>query len=335
MNSFRKATSVITSFIIFSLILLPNNIYSMQKNEKTPKEVVIGGQLLEIEMKTNNVVVYGIELNNKLKNYDRIESISGEIIRKVYNKNKVDINNRSELINILLNMNDDDKITVDLIRDNRNIYVELTKSELNHSYLIEKIPYSATLTYIDENNQRFGAVAHSLENKETKNVLNNKGEIYLANLNHLQQSKKKCVGNVSGEKIYDKQGEVSKFSDYGVHGSICSTEILKNKKIYKVAEPNEVKKGRAYLVINHIYNEEKAFYEIEITKVNKQHKKDDNSFEFTLKDDELIKEYGGIVQGMSGAPIIQDNKLIGALSHVKTDNTINGVGLYIKWMMED
>ena len=93
MNSFRKATSVITSFIIFSLILLPNNIYSMQKNEKTPKEVVIGGQLLEIEMKTNNVVVYGIELNNKLKNYDRIKSISGKIIRKVYNKNEVDINN--------------------------------------------------------------------------------------------------------------------------------------------------------------------------------------------------------------------------------------------------
>ena len=73
MNSFRKATSVITSFIIFSLILLPNNIYSMQKNEKTPKEVVIGGQLLEIEMKTNNVVVYGIELDDKLKNYDRIK----------------------------------------------------------------------------------------------------------------------------------------------------------------------------------------------------------------------------------------------------------------------
>ena len=66
MNSFRKATSVITSFIIFSLILLPNNIYSMQKNEKTPKEVVIGGQILEIEMKTNNLLVYGIELNNKL-----------------------------------------------------------------------------------------------------------------------------------------------------------------------------------------------------------------------------------------------------------------------------
>ena len=123
MNSFRKATSVITSFIIFSLILLPNNIYSMQKNEKTPKEVVIGGQLLEIEMKTNNVVVYGIELNNKLKNYDRIKSISGKIIRKVYNKNEVDINNRSEVVNILLNMNDYDKIKVNLIRDNRNIDV--------------------------------------------------------------------------------------------------------------------------------------------------------------------------------------------------------------------
>ena len=101
----------------------------------------------------------------------------GDKVRDI--KNIAD--NRSEVINILLNMNDDDKITVDLIRDNRNIYVELTKSELNHSYLIEKIPYSATLTYIDENNQRFGAVAHSLENKETKNVLNYKGEIYLAN----------------------------------------------------------------------------------------------------------------------------------------------------------
>lgn len=335
MNGLKKITNVITSSIIILIILLPNNIYSMQKNEKPPKEVILGGELIQIEMQTNKVMVYGINNNEKLKNYDLIESITGESVKRIFNKEKIYIKSRSDIITLLLSMNNKETVTVNLIRNGNPINIDVNKKELNHSYLTEKIPYSATLTYIDIDKKNFGAVAHSLETKETKHILTKYGEIYLARLSSLQKSKKDFVGNVSGEKIYDSQGKVSFYSDYGINGKICSNEILKNKDIYKVADPEEVKKGIAYVAIKHNPNEEKKLYEIEITKVNKQCVKDINSFEFELKDKRLIKEYGGIVQGMSGCPIIQNGKIIGALSHVKTDNTKHGVGLYIKWMMED
>lgn len=335
MNLLKKITNVITSLIIFSLVLLPNNIYSMQNNEKIPKEVIIGGELLQIEMQTNKIMVYGVNDNNKLENYDLIESISGDVIKKIYNTNEIKITSRSEVVNILLNMNESDQVNLEILRDNKKINIKLSKIELNHSYLTEKIPYCATLTYIDEKQNSFGAVAHTLDSKETENILTKKGDIYLAKLNNIQKSKKEFIGNMSGEKVYDKQGKVNQFSDYGIKGQVCASQILKNKEVYKVADPKDVRTGIAYLVIKNSPNEDKIFYEIEVTKVNKQSTKDINSFEFTLKDKRLINEYGGIVQGMSGCPIIQNGKLIGALSHVKTNDTKNGVGLYIKWMMED
>lgn len=335
MNLSRKITNVITSLIIFSLVLLPNNIYSMQNQEKTPKEVIIGGDLVQIEMETNKVMVYGINDGNKLKNHDLIKTISGDVIVKIYDKYKVNVNNRSEIINILLNMDKDDNINLEISRNNKILNIQLNKSELNHAYLTDKIPYCASLTYIDKDKKEFGAVAHSLETKETKNILKKSGNIYLANIDTLQKSKKKFIGNIVSNKINDKQGDIIAFSNYGIKGKICSEEILKNKEIYKVAEPQEITNGVAYLVIKHNTEKEKKFYEIEITKTNNQTIKTTNNFEFTIKDKRLIKEYGGIVQGMSGCPIVQNGKIVGALSHVKTDNTRNGVGLYIKWMMED
>lgn len=335
MNLSRKITNVITSLIIFSIVLLPNNIYSIQNNEKTPKEVIIGGELIQIEMKTNKLIVYGTNDDNILKNYDSIESISGEVVNKIYNKNKIKVNDRSQIINILLNMDDSEKINLEILREDKIINIKLNKSQLNHVYLTEKIPYCASLTYIDEEKNQFGAVAHSLESKENKNLLRQDGNMYLAKIEKLEKSKKEHVGNIMTNKVYNKQGNIIFSSKYGIKGNICSKELLKDKEKFKVADTKEINKGIAYLVIKHNQQGQKKFYEIEITKINKKTINSIESFEFTVKDKDLIVEYGGIVQGMSGCPIIQNGKLIGALSHVRTDNTKNGIGLCIKKMMED
>ncbi|MGL5752369.1 MAG: SpoIVB peptidase S55 domain-containing protein [Paraclostridium sp.] len=336
MNLLQKITQVITSFIIIvSIILFPNNIYSMQNNEETPKEVIIGGELLQIEMATDKVMVYGISEDNKLKNYDLIESVSGPIVKKVFNKNKVYIKNRTQIISLLISMSSNETVKLNIIRNKNKINLNLNKEELNHSYLIDKIPSSATLTYIDPIKHKFGAVGHTVESNETKDIISKSGEIYLATVGVLQKSKVNYVGNIIGEKVYNCQGNVNNYDECGINGIVKSSEILKNKEIYKVAQPEEVKTGVAHVVIKHNPKEEKVFYEIKITKVNKQNIKAEKGFEFEVKDKELIKGYGGIVQGMSGAPIIQNGKIIGALSHVNQNDTVEGSGVYIKWMMED
>ena len=121
--------------------------------------------------------------------------------------------------------------------------------------------------------------------------------------------------------------------NHSVKGYINSKQDNKNKKIYKVANESEIKLGEAFVVMKHNENKEK-YYKINITKINKIDKQID-SFDFKVIDDELIKKYGGITQGMSGSPIIQNDKLIGALSYVMTKDTSNGNGVYIKTMMKD
>lgn len=322
-------------FIIINvlIILLPNYSYSIQKNEKTPKQVIIGGELLHLELNTNKVMFFGIKNNFKIKDYDLVNSVSGEVVKRIFYKEEIQIKHKEELISLLISMKENDKLKLKLLRNNKVIITQLNKNEINPNNLIDKIPYTATLTYTDPYTYKYKAVGHSIDCNNNKDIISNSGNIYNSNIDIINKSKKNCVGNISGKKLNTIKGSISKNSEYGISGYI--NENYKNEKIYTVANKNDLKLGYAYIVMKHNVNKENQYYKININKINKNYNGEIESFKFSIVDKNLIKSYGGITQGMSGSPIVQNKKIIGALSHVITTDTSMGIGIYIEVMMKE
>lgn len=320
-KSFRIKIRV---FLIISLliILFPTYINSMQKKEELPLEIIIGGELLQVNINTKKIMYYKQESNKgELTNYD--------LIYKINDKN---IKTRDDIFKFVLNnTNNNVKILVFRNGEKKTIYVN--KSELKPSYFNEYVPFSATLTYINPNNGEFGAVAHNIKIENLDNILSKKGNIHLCNSLEIKKSNEHEVGTIHGEIESNELGTINKINNFGAKGYL-NLNNLKEKQIYKVGRTSEVRLGLASLVINNSSEESKKFYDIEITKINKQEKPSTQGFEFEVTDKEFLNEYGGILQGMSGSPIIQNGKIIGALSHVISNNTKMGIGLYIEWMME-
>ncbi|RDY24666.1 hypothetical protein CHF27_000250 [Romboutsia maritimum] len=335
-KSKRINIKVVSLIIFLLLILFPNNIYSMHKNEKLPSEVIVGGELLHIDMDTNKLMYYSQDdKQTQLKNYDLLCEIQGECVKKAFKNDSIKNIDKKKIMSIILSMNENEKVKLTILRNNEYKTVDLTKSELKNSYFTNKIPFSATLTYVNPNNKTFGAVGHDINIEGKNNILSNTGDIYFCEFLEVQKSNNNQIGNMHGQKICCLQGEINKINQFGAKGKLKEDKILKNNDIYEVGNAKDVKMGVATLLIQLPNEENKKSYEIEITKINKQTKPDTQGFEFEIIDKELIKNYGGIVQGMSGCPIIQNGKIIGALSHVILNNPTKGVGLYIQWMMEE
>ena len=156
------------------------------------------------------------------------------------------------------------------------------------------------------------------------------GNIYSSNVKKINKSKN---GN-PGEKIAsinknDLLGDIQVNNDYGIYGEYVN--VVKDELI-ETASIEEVKEGRAYIytVINNNIVEP---FEIEITNIKKQNSKDIKGITFKVTDKRLLDITNGVVAGMSGSPIVQDGKLIGAVTHVVVDNVKYGYGIFIDWML--
>jgi len=127
-------------------------------------------------------------------------------------------------------------------------------------------------------------------------------------------------------------GTIDENTTQGIFGDYTNT--LPNKKQYKVAKPNEIHTGKATLmtVLN---GTEVKEYEINITKINNNMSQKNKNILFTITDSELLEKTGGIVQGMSGSPIIQDEKIIAAVTHVVVNDPTRGYGIFITNMLEE
>ena len=201
-------------------------------------------------------------------------------------------------------------------------------SEINFNNLISGF---ATLTYINPDTNEFGAVAHSINIGNSKKIPIKRGCISCTNNLSIKKSRKGSVGCINATKN-NAIGEFNNNTTFGIKGEINNIN-LSNYKKYKVASINEVKLGKAQIILQNKNNVCKK-YDIEIINIEHQKKADSKGIKIKITDPLLLKETGGIVQGMSGTPIIQDNKIVGAVSHALENNPSIGYGVYIKWMLE-
>lgn len=190
-----------------------------------------------------------------------------------------------------------------------------------------------TMTYIDENG-KFGALGHGISDTDTGELLDiSEGELYEAEIVSIKKGAKGMPGELSGYIEYEQEkkiGTIEKNTELGIFGEVFDVKRLPHKKVM-VGYQQEVKEGKAKLLTN--LNKEVKTYDIEITEIYRNKSKTNKAFEIQVTDPKLLEETGGIVQGMSGSPILQDGKLIGAVTHVFVQDSSKGYGIFIENML--
>jgi len=195
-----------------------------------------------------------------------------------------------------------------------------------------------TLTFYDEKSNKFAALGHPITDSDTGTILNiNTGQIISSSIVSVRKGAKGNPGELKGIFIDEEVslGEISKNTECGIFG--CSNKSLINKKYNKpldIALRDEIKVGAAQILTT-IDGEEPKLYNIEIEKLLKQETPSPKSMIIKITDPVLLEKTGGIVQGMSGSPIIQNNKIVGAVTHVLINKPDTGYGVYIEWMLKD
>lgn len=297
-------------------------------------EVFIGGENIGIDVKTNGVLVIGLyKVNDKLIAKDSGIS-KGDYIVSVNNKKVNSIDDFSSEINANL-----EKEEVDIkYRRNNIIYdtkLKIVKDNDEYKtglYVKDEVSGIGTLTVIDPANNKFFALGHAVLDSSTNTILDiNDGSIYSSYITGINKSS----DGVPGEKIgssneEDKLGEVKDNTNKGIFGTY--KKELENRKLMKVASPDEIVLGGAS-ILTVVDSDVVSEYNINIDDIDMK----DNlkNILFTITDKELLDKTGGIVQGMSGSPIIQNDKVIGAVTHVIVDNPTKGYGIFIVNMLEE
>lgn len=318
----NKINGLILIFFYVFLYFFSNNFIYSQSLEKNNCEYLIPmGNILQIDAQLKNIIVRN-ELNNcPLK--------IGDSILKVENN---DIDSYEDFSYALSSLNKTDNLSVLIRRENSVFCLKCNKNALEKINFNNLISGFATLTYIDPNTKEFGAVAHAINIGNTRKIPIKKGCISCTNNLNIKKSHKGNVGCISASK---KQliGDFEDNTTFGIKGKVNNLD-LSNYKKYRVAEVDEVKLGKAQIILQNKNNVCKK-YNIEIINIEKQRKPDSKGIKIKITDPKLLRETGGIVQGMSGTPIVQGDKIVGAVSHALENNPSIGYGVYIKWMLEE
>ncbi|MGU8477897.1 SpoIVB peptidase [Clostridium perfringens] len=315
------------------------------EQEKRDIELYAGGNSVGVRVSTDGVLAVGysdltkgnVEIASPAQNGgiqigDRLISVNGNKIKNSKDLSKKINESKSENVEILLERNGEE-IT-------KNI--KLSKNQ-DGDYKIglwvrDSTAGVGTLTFYDKESGKYGAIGHPITDSETEKILSIKnGDLLNSSIISIKKGVKGNPGELRGIFSSDKKpiGNVTGNTQCGIFGSM-NTENLKNinNKTYKVGWRDEIQPGPAQIITT-IDEEGPKLYDIEIVKLTKQESISTKSMVIKITDERLLEKTGGVVQGMSGSPIIQNDKIIGAVTHVLVNKPEIGYGIYIEWMLKD
>ncbi|MBR2974237.1 MAG: SpoIVB peptidase [Clostridia bacterium] len=189
-----------------------------------------------------------------------------------------------------------------------------------------------TLTYVKQDGT-FGCLGHPIVDSKGKIVDASNGGVYKCVINDVAAGKRGQAGELHGSFDFDdKIGSIYLNNKFGVFGTL--DEHPSELTLVDVLPRGKVKMGKAsiYTTVDGV---ERHCFDVEIVKTCNQGAPDDKSMVLRVVDEELIAKTGGIVQGMSGSPIVQDGKLVGAVTHVFVNDPTKGYGIYAEWMLKN
>lgn len=194
-----------------------------------------------------------------------------------------------------------------------------------------------TLTYVKQSDFRFGAVGHPIVDSSLgENFEVERGNIYKCRLVGIKKGEKNNPGEIKSSINLsdDSIGLADTNCKYGVYGNILNKGVIDASRTATLGGRLSVHLGEAKIYCN-LDNQGVKAYDIKIIKANKQNSADDKSMTIKVTDKELLEKTGGIIQGMSGSPIVQNGKIVGAVTHVFVNDPTRGYGVYIDWMINN
>ena len=315
---------------LLALFIIPNTILAYSDY------IIAGGENIGIELNSKGVIIVGTYDVSGVNPASKAGLQTGDKIIKV---NNTDITNIEDMLSLIDKTNNKENISITYMRGTKEntTNLKLSKTEDNvyktGLYVKDSITGVGTLTYIDPNTKLFGALGHEIIEKNTGQKLEIKdGKIYSSTVTGVTRS---SIGS-PGEKNarYDSSkifGNVFENTNKGIFGTY--TGDIPNKKLYTVAKDSDISTGKAsiFTVVN---NDKVEEFTINIIKINNNDAVTKNIL-FEVTDKNLLDLTGGIVQGMSGSPIIQGDYIIGAVTHVVVDDPTKGYGIFITKMLEE
>ncbi|MBR6137109.1 MAG: hypothetical protein IKH54_05625 [Bacilli bacterium] len=301
------------------LLLLPFNIYAYSNR------LIVGGEQIGIEIHSNGVYIidfYNDKTEKTFKRGDKIISINDTNIFSINDFNS--IINKAGTYNITIKRNNKTyKYDLDVYLENDKVKTGL--------YLKDEIYGIGTLSYIDPETKVYASLGHEILESNSNTIFDTRnGYIYNSNILNIEKNNKNQIGEIHSSIGNEVLGTVLKNKTNGIYGKF--TSVINTDNLIEVGNSSEIKKGKATLFIE-LDNDTKKEYDINIINIDESDPVKNIYFEIT--DDLLLNKTGGIIQGMSGTPIIQNNKIIGAVNYVVIDDYNKGYGVFIEKMLKE
>lgn len=306
------------------------------------KSVYLGGMPIGLYMETDGVMVLGTEVMEDL-NGTKIEP--GKNIVKdgdyILRMNGNEIEDKKELIQEV-NKLEDNKVILGIRRDGQEFDVKMECVEVARSkfklgiWVKDNAQGLGTLTYI-ANDGSFGALGHGIHDTETGDLIEIKsGMVYLTKIIGITKGKKGEPGGLEGIIFYNKsnrKGIIKRNTENGIYGIVDDiSKLTEQSEAVPICQKKDIELGNAK--IRCTIGTEIEEFDIRIKNVDYYTKNVNKGIVIEITDPRLLDKTGGIVQGMSGSPIIQDGKIIGAVTHVLVNDPTRGYGIFIENMLD-
>jgi len=339
----EKMGSVNLEFRLFGIIPLRQ----LTVNVLPEKKLVPGGHSIGIKLHSEGVLVVG---HHQVHGPDSTTSpakdagiIVGDVLLAINGRDLQDANQVAQIIREEAAKKD--KLSFTIKRGDQQFTVEVkpllcqeTKQPRIGLYVRDSAAGVGTLTFYDPKTKRYGALGHVITDVDTNQPIEIRdGQIVKANIVSIKAARRGYPGEKTGifQEGKDLAGTIDKNCLFGICGTLHSLEPVagEERKAIPVALISQVRPGPAE-ILTVVDGTTIERFAIEIQRVYNQSRPSDKGMVIAITDERLLKETGGIVQGMSGSPIIQDGRLAGAITHVFVNDPTRGYAVFAEWMVE-
>ena len=312
----------------------------------TDTDVYVGGETVGFNLQSDGVICVGsnaVATENGTKEPIKDSGLmEGDAILKIEDIEIDNIEDIDTIINLPTFVGKEVNLTIMRNSEEKTIKITPVFDVLTQKYKLglwvrNSASGVGTLTYVKQSDFRFGAVGHPIVDSSLgENFEVESGNIYKCRLLGIKKGEKNNSGEIKStiNLSDDAIGLADTNCKYGVYGNILNKGVIDASRTATLGGRLSVELGDAKIYCA-LDNEGVKAYDIKIIKANKQKSADDKSMIIKVTDKELLSKTGGIIQGMSGSPIVQNGKVVGAVTHVFVNDPTRGYGVYIDWMIDN
>lgn len=336
---------ILSSLVSVASLPFENTIpfFSIFTNVSAEERTVIpGGKSIGVTLRADGVIVTELteitDTTGKITSPAKDAGIKvGDIIKSF---NNAEITGVEDLISQIENT-DKNQAKISLIRNKKNISVLISPKSSKEdgkmkigAWVKDSASGIGTLTFYDPKTHFFAALGHGITDTDSGKLISiEEGKILDSTIVSVEKSKKGTPGELKG--IFSENespiGSITTNSKFGISGEMTPDFSITGEEV-EIALRSEITTGKAQIISN-IEGKNTSVFDIEILRVLPQHSNSSKNMIIKITDEKLLEKTGGIVQGMSGSPIIQNGKLIGAVTHVFVNDPTRGYGVFIENML--